>query len=59
MSIKTKLANMGYKIDFWYDNGKLDAICIAKWHGEDLLHEKTYKEEDIARVIFNNFLEDK
>ena len=57
MDIKNKLSELGYKIDFWYDNGKLDAICVAKWIGEDLVHKKTYKVEDIAKVIFADYLE--
>jgi len=54
--IRTNLYEMGYKIDFWYDNNKLDAICVAKWIGEDLVHQKTYKVDDIADIIFNDFL---
>jgi len=57
--IRTNLYEMGYKIDFWYDNNKLDAICVAKWIGEDLVHQKTYKVDDIADIIFNDFLNKK
>ena len=56
--IRSNLYQRGYKIDCWYDNNKLDAICVAKWIGEDLVHQKTYKVDDVADIIFNNFIEE-
>lgn len=56
--IKEKLHSLGYKLHFWYKDGKLDAICIAKWVGKDLILQKTYKEEEIAEILFKDFLQD-
>lgn len=57
--IKDKLLELGYKIDFWYENGRLDAICLGKWVGKDLILQKIYKEEDIAELLLNDFLKNK
>lgn len=54
--IKEELAERGYKIDFWYENGTLDAICVAKWEGKDLIFRKEYKVDDIAELVFTNFI---
>lgn len=56
--IYKKLSSLGYKIDFWYEKGQLDAICIAQWYDKDLIWKKTYKVEDIARILFNDYLND-
>lgn len=50
------IKSMGYKVDFWYDGGKLDAVCIAKWEGGDLNHKKTFKIDDIAVALLNLYL---
>ena len=55
--ISKEIFRLGYKFHYWYDKGKLDAICIAKWIGEDLILQKTYKLDDITRIIFNDFKE--
>jgi len=44
-----------YKIQFWYENGKLDAICFAKFEGKDIVLQKTYKCDEIAEILFTNF----
>jgi hypothetical protein len=51
-----KLSDLGYKIDFWYEKGHLDAVCVAQWIGQDLIWQKTYKVEEIARILFNDFI---
>ena len=58
MNIDKKIKALGYKIDFWYDKGKLDAVCIAKWEGKDLNHKKTYKVNDIAEILLEDFLQE-
>lgn len=50
------IKSMGYKVDLWYDGGKLDAVCIAKWEGGDLNHKKTFKIDDIAVALLNLYL---
>lgn len=56
--IKEKLTRLKYKVDFWYEKGQLDAVCIAKWVGDDLVHERTYAVDEIAEVLFDKFLLD-
>ena len=57
-TIRQKLFELGFKIDFWYKNGKIDAICIAKRIGKDLVFQKEYREEDIVALILDSFLKD-
>lgn len=57
--IRQKLAQLGYKIDFWYNNGRLDAICVARFEGENLNHKKTYTVDEIANIIFDDFINNK
>ena len=58
IKIERELYELGYKMDFYYENGKLDAICIAKWEGENLVFKKAYKVEDIASILLGKFLKD-
>ena len=54
--IQNRLSEQGYKLDFWYEDGKLDAICVAKWIGSDLEFQKKYSVGEIASLIFDNFI---
>lgn len=54
--IQNKLFELGYKMDFWYEDGKLDAICISKRHTDGVSLEKVYRVDYIASVIFDDFL---
>ena len=54
--IREKLADFGLKIDFWYEKGKLDAICVAKWEGEDLILKKEYHIDEISALVLSDFL---
>lgn len=55
-SIYDKLHSLGYKVTFWYEKGRLDAVCIGKWEGEDLVLGKEYTLEEIADILFTDFL---
>jgi hypothetical protein len=46
----------GLKVNFWYDNKILDAICISKFEGEDLILKKTYKVDEIADILKAHYL---
>jgi hypothetical protein len=54
--IRDDLIKRGYKIDFWYDKGELDTICVAKYNMGELKFKKEYKIDDIARIIFDDYL---
>lgn len=54
--IRKELSDFGLKIDFWYEDGKLDAICVAKWEGEDLVLQEKYSADKIAGLALSDFL---
>jgi len=56
VNIREKLSDLGLKINFWYDDGKLDAICVAKWVGEDLVLQKKYSADEVAGIILADFI---
>lgn len=57
-NIKNRLAEHGYKIHFWYDDGKLDAIVVSRWEGEDLVFQREFKPNEIAEIVFDKYLKE-
>lgn len=53
--ITNTLHLLGYKMTFFYEDNKLDAVCIAKWEGADLNLKATYNVEQITEILFEHF----